>query len=131
MIYQSFSLYKNGHLAPLTQRPTANFLRPLSKWSFLSEYRSLWLMIKAIDISNITSLRIKKSSINENLVHFLKFFEIFFDKISKPCKDYNENKHKYKATAQTIETEHAKKAHQISSQRLYKKEGEGTCLTYF
>ena len=46
-------------------------------------------------------------------------------------KDYNENKHKYKATAQTIETEHAKKAHQISSQRLYKKEGEGTCLTYF
>ena len=85
-------------------------------------------MIKAIDISNVTSLRIKKSVINENLVHF---FEIFFDKISKPCKDYNENKHKYKATAQTIETEHAKKAHQISSQRLYKKEGEGTCLTYF
>lgn len=86
-------------------------------------------MIKAIDISNVTSLRIKKSFINENLVHF--FFKFFFDKISKPCKDYNENKHKYKATAQTIETEHAKKAHQISSQRLYKKEGEGTCLTYF
>ena len=63
-----------------------------------------------------------------HLVHFLKFFR---KKKSKPCKDYNENKHKYKATAQTIETEHAKKAHQISSQRLYKKEGEGTCLTYF
>lgn len=63
--------------------------------------------------------------------HFnLSFLKKFQDK-SKPCKDYNENKHKYKATAQTIETEHAKKAHQISSQRLYKKEGEGTCLTYF
>ena len=128
MIYESFSLYKNGHLAPLTQRPTAKSLRPLSNWSFRSEYRSLWLMTKAIDISNVTSQRIKKSFINENLVHF---FDFFFDKISKPCKDYNENKHKYKATAQTIETEHAKKAHQISSQRLYKKEGEGTCLTYF
>ena len=62
-----------------------------------------------------------------HLVHFLKFFRLN----SQPCKDYNENKHKYKATAQTIETEHAKKAHQISSQRLYKKEGEGACLTYF
>jgi len=45
-------------------------------------------------------------------------------------KDYNENKHKYKATAQTIETEHAKKAHQISSQRLYKKEGEELMKNY-
>ena len=75
MIYESFSLYKNGHLAPLTQRPTAKSLRPLSNCSFLSEYRSLWLMTKAIDISNVTSQRIKKSFINENLVHF---FEKFF-----------------------------------------------------
>ena len=72
MIYESFSLYKNGHLAPLTQRPTAKSLRPLSNWSFLSEI--------SVTLADDQSYRHFECHIpkNQKIFHKRKFGPFFY-----------------------------------------------------
>ena len=44
-------------------------------------------------------------------------------------KEWNNSKHKFNSGVETVETQHVKKVSEAASDRLYKKQGKGTCAS--